>query len=65
MPRNVRRQCQGVMAIFIRFRAKGKYKPRTLGPVIFASLRSNVISVLSSKDVWLEWGKLRWLERKV
>jgi len=34
----------------------GKFYPQTMGPVVFASLRLNIISVLCSKGFWLEWG---------
>jgi len=40
----------------------GQYEPRTTGPVMFAILRLNLITVLSSKDFWLG---LFWLGRKV
>jgi len=43
---------------------EGQYKPRTTGSVTFASLRSNVISLLCSKDFSLGWGNWLWLERK-
>jgi len=36
----------------------GQYKPQTTGPVMFARLRSKVISVLCSKDFWLGWGEM-------
>ena len=35
-----------------------KYQSRTTGSVIFTSMPSNVISVLSSKDVLLDWEEL-------
>jgi len=41
---------------FIRFWVYGQYKLRTVRPVMFASLRSNVISALRSKDFWLGRG---------
>jgi len=52
-------------AFCIKFLVEGQYKPRTTGSVTFASLRSNVISLLCSKDFWLGWVKWLWLERKV
>jgi len=42
-----------------------QHKPRTTGSVTFGTLRSNVTSLLCSKDFWLGWGKWLWLERKV
>jgi len=44
---------------------EGKYKLQTTGSVTFASLPSNVVSLLCSKHFWLGWGKWLWLERKV
>jgi len=38
------------------FECVRKFYLRPIGPVIFANLRLNAISVLCSKDFWLEWG---------
>jgi len=47
-------------AFFIRFVEEGQYKPQTTGALMFASLRSDVISFPCSKDFWLRWW-LKWL----
>jgi len=52
-------------AFLIRFWKEGQYKARTTRTLMFASLRSNVISFLCSKDFWLGRPKYLCLERKV
>ena len=48
----------------IRFSLEGQYKPRNVRPIIFASLRSHVRSILCSKDFWLHRGNISgWGER--
>jgi len=37
-----------------------QYKPWTTEPVMFASLRLNVTSVLCSKEFWLGWNDFGW-----
>ena len=45
-------------AFFIRFWVGKQYEPRTTGPIIFASLQANLISLLCLNDFWLRVGKM-------